>query len=93
MPLIASSHHEYLDGSGYPNGLDNNEIPFMAKILAVADVYEALTADRHYRKGMAPEQALAILDEGASNNKLDAGVLAALRVYLVQGNPSESPAG
>ncbi len=64
VPLIASSHHEYLDGSGYPSGLDKNEIPFMAKILAVADVYEALTADRHYRQGMAPERALAILEEG-----------------------------
>lgn len=92
VPLIASSHHEYLDGSGYPNGLDSNEIPFMAKILAVADVYEALTADRHYRQGMAPEQALTILEEGVSNNKFDAGVLAALRVYLSQDKPDESPA-
>jgi len=92
VPLIASSHHEYLDGSGYPNGLDSNEIPFMAKILAVADVYEALTADRHYRKSMTPEQALTILEEGVSNNKFDVGVLAALRVYLSQDKPDESPA-
>ena len=84
VPLIASSHHEYLDGSGYPSGLDASEIPFMAKILTVADIYEALTADRHYRKGMTPEQALVILDQGVSNNKFDAGVLAALRVYLAQ---------
>ena len=84
VPLIASSHHECLDGSGYPGGLDTNEIPFMAKILAVADVYEALTADRQYRKGMTPEQALAILDQGVSNNKFDAGVLAALRVSLAR---------
>ena len=93
VPLIASSHHEYLDGSGYPNGLDSNEIPFMAKILAVSDVYEALTADRHYRQGMAPEQALAILEEGVSNNKFDVGILAALKVYLAQVKPGESSAG
>lgn len=85
VPLIASSHHEYLDGTGYPSGLDANEIPFMAKILTVADIYEALTADRHYRKGMTPEQALAILDQGVSNNKFDASVLAALKVYLAWG--------
>jgi len=84
VPLIASSHHEYLDGSGYPNGLDSNEIPFMAKILAIADVYEALTADRHYRKGMTSEQALSIMDEGVRNNKFDAGVLAALKAYLAK---------
>ena len=90
VPLIASSHHEYLDGSGYPSGLEANEIPFMAKILAVADVYEALTSDRHYRKGMMQEQALAILDQGVSNHKFDAGILAALRVYLAQGKPGIS---
>ena len=92
VPLIASSHHEYLDGSGYPNGLDGSEIPFMAKILAVADVYEALTADRHYRQGMSSEQALAILEESVRNNKFDAGVLAALRMYLAQCKPDETPA-
>jgi len=86
VPLIASSHHEYLNGSGYPNGLKSNEIPFMAKILTVADVYEALTADRHYRKGMTPEQAMLILEEGVSSNKFDSGVLAALREYLKQSN-------
>lgn len=84
VPLIASSHHEYLDGSGYPAGLGRSEIPFMAKILTVADVYEALTADRHYRKSMTPEQALAILEEGVRTNKFDAGVLAAMRRYLMQ---------
>lgn len=89
VPLIASSHHEYLDGSGYPSGLDSSEIPFMAKILAVADVYEALTADRHYRQGMTTEQALAILEEGVSNNRFDVGVLAALRAYLSQNKPDE----
>ena len=84
VPLIASSHHEYLDGSGYPSGLNANEIPFMAKILAVSDVYEALTADRHYRKGMAPEQALSILQQNVDNHKFDGGVLAALRSFLAQ---------
>jgi len=67
VPLIAASHHECLDGSGYPRGLTAGEIPFMAKILTVADVFEALTADRHYRDGMPVERALAILDEGVGS--------------------------
>jgi HD-GYP domain-containing protein (c-di-GMP phosphodiesterase class II) len=86
VPLIASSHHECLDGSGYPNGLDANEIPFLAKILAVSDIYEALTADRHYRKGMESEQALGIIQLNVDKNKLDGGIVAALRLYLAQIN-------
>lgn len=78
VPLIASSHHEALDGSGYPRGLRSGEIPFMAKILTVADVFEALTADRHYRKGMSERDAFAILD-GGTGTKFDARIVAALR--------------
>lgn len=52
VPQIAGAHHEKLDGSGYPLGLKNDEIPMGAKILAVADVFEALTSKRHYREPM-----------------------------------------
>jgi HD-GYP domain-containing protein (c-di-GMP phosphodiesterase class II) len=81
VPLIAASHHELLDGSGYPRGLTGREIPFMSKILTVADVFEALTADRHYRKKMSAEEALAILDAGAGT-RFDSHVISALRHYL-----------
>jgi HD-GYP domain-containing protein (c-di-GMP phosphodiesterase class II) len=81
VPLIAASHHERLDGNGYPTGLSSREIPFMAKIVTVADVFEALTADRHYRKKMSVEAALAILDEGIGT-RFDGNVVAALRRYL-----------
>jgi HD-GYP domain-containing protein (c-di-GMP phosphodiesterase class II) len=81
VPLIAASHHERLDGSGYPRGLTEREIPFMSKILTVADVFEALTADRHYRKKMSVEDALSILDAGAGT-RFDAHVIAALRRCL-----------
>lgn len=84
VPLIASSHHESLDGKGYPHGFAVHEIPFMAKILSVADVFEALTADRHYRKGMSLEQAYGILDEGVGR-KFEARVVAALKHYLDKG--------
>jgi HD-GYP domain-containing protein (c-di-GMP phosphodiesterase class II) len=84
VPLIASSHHETIDGKGYPRGFAVQEIPFMAKILTVADVFEALTADRHYRKGMSLAQAYAILDEGAGH-KFEPRVVVALKQYLDKG--------
>ena len=79
VPLLASSHHERLDGSGY-EGLTDNQIPFMAKILAVADVFEALTAKRHYRDALPPEEAFKILDQEAGS-KLNQNVIVALKNY------------
>lgn len=84
VPMIASSHHETLDGKGYPHGYGPQEIPFMAKILTVADVFEALTADRHYRKGMSIAQAYSILDEG-TGRKFEPRVITALKQYLDKG--------
>jgi HD-GYP domain-containing protein (c-di-GMP phosphodiesterase class II) len=80
VPTIAESHHERLDGSGYMGGLKGHQIPFMSKIIAVADVFEALTADRHYRPAMPPDKAFAILEEG-SGTKYDANIIAAFRRY------------
>ncbi len=51
-------HHEKFDGSGYPSGLKGNDIPLTARILAVADTYDAMTSDRPYRKSFAPEKAV-----------------------------------
>ena len=65
IPHVASSHHEKIDGSGYPYGLKESQLSKAARIMAVADVYEALTAaDRPYKKAMTPEQAIAILEQG-----------------------------
>lgn len=64
----ASSHHEHWDGSGYPNGLKGEEIPLLARIIAVADVYDALTSDRPYRDGMPREIALGIVAEGRGSH-------------------------
>ena len=58
-------HHERWDGSGYPFGLRGEEIPFTARLLAVADAYSAMTTDRPYRKGMDFEKARRILAGGA----------------------------
>ncbi len=72
IPRTAALHHEKLNGKGYPWGLDAQEIPLLARILAVVDIYEALTAqDRPYRDAMTPGQAQEVLDEEAENGGLD----------------------
>jgi response regulator RpfG family c-di-GMP phosphodiesterase len=58
---IIHYHHERYDGTGYPDGLKGNEIPLEARIVAVADVYDALSNDRPYRKGYTPEEAISIM--------------------------------
>ncbi len=58
-------HHERWDGGGYPGGLSGEDIPFVARLMAVADSYSAMTTDRPYRKGMPQEKALGILRQGA----------------------------
>ena len=69
-------HHERVDGSGYPDGLSGNAIPIGARIVAVADVYDALTSDRPYRTAMSRDAALALLQEQAGRG-LDAEIVAA----------------
>jgi PAS domain S-box-containing protein len=63
---IAYYHHERWDGSGYPFGLRGDEIPLSARIVAVADVYDALTSPRPYRKAMSHDDACGVVVEGAS---------------------------
>ena len=80
VPMIAASHHERLDGSGYLAGLKSEDIPFMTKIIAVADVFEALTSQRHYRDALPAKDAFAILEK-ESGNMYDESVVAALKKY------------
>jgi HD-GYP domain-containing protein (c-di-GMP phosphodiesterase class II) len=58
-------HHEHWDGSGYPSGLIENEIPMQSRIITVADVFDAITAERPYRKGMEKEKALEFMIENS----------------------------
>jgi HD-GYP domain-containing protein (c-di-GMP phosphodiesterase class II) len=60
VPEIAAMHHEKLDGTGYPFGLRGDEIPLEARVLAVADVFHALTQTRTYKAGRSPQEALAL---------------------------------
>jgi putative two-component system response regulator len=62
--LIAGSHHERVDGFGYPDGLKGDAIPLPGRIMAVADVYDALVCDRVYRKAMSHEEARAVILQG-----------------------------
>lgn len=62
---IARAHHEWCDGNGYPAGLEGDEIPLPARIVAVADVYDALTTERPYKKPFSHDKATAIIVEGS----------------------------
>ena len=73
VPEIAYRHHEKLDGTGYPLGLTEAEIPLGARLMSIADIHDALTArDRPYKKAIPLERALSILESDAKHGKLDA---------------------
>ena len=72
VPTIAASHHEMLNGTGYPNKLTAGDIPLQSRMLAVADIYDALTAkDRPYKPPLPLNVTLKILGEEADNGRLD----------------------
>ncbi len=72
IPDIVFAHHERMDGSGYPRKLVDDEIPVQAKIMAIADIYDALVAmDRPYKKAIPHERALSILEAEVKDGKLD----------------------
>ena len=76
IPEIARSHHEKLDGSGYPEGRRQDEIPVQSRMMTIADIYDALTAgDRPYKKGIAREEALDILEQERRAGHLDGALL------------------
>ena len=89
VPEIAGSHHEKINGSGYPRGLKGEEIPLGAKIIAVADFFEAITAQRHYRSPMPLQEAVALL-RGKSGIDFETDIVEAfLRYYWQSYRPEE----
>jgi HD-GYP domain-containing protein (c-di-GMP phosphodiesterase class II) len=93
---IIRCHHERFDGTGYPDGLKGDQIPFLARILSLADVYDAMASDRAYRKRMEEELILKIINEGAGtqfdpdvvaefNHVYDQGII----LRYMEGNPVE----
>jgi HD-GYP domain-containing protein (c-di-GMP phosphodiesterase class II) len=76
IPDIAGAHHEKLNGRGYPGGMRADQIPVQSRMMAIADIYDALTAkDRPYKKAVRPDEALAILDAERRAGALDSALL------------------
>ncbi|MCF7919375.1 MAG: GAF domain-containing protein [Candidatus Cloacimonetes bacterium] len=75
VPRIASMHHERLNGKGYPQGLSEDQIPLQSRILAIADVFDALMSKRSYKNGYGLQKSLTILANMAKNNELDKDLL------------------
>jgi putative nucleotidyltransferase with HDIG domain len=83
VPLIRS-HHELLDGSGYPEGLCGEAIPEMVRILTVSDIFDALVSDRPYRPGLSQHEAMNLLRDGAGR-RFDSRAVNALVAALDEG--------
>lgn len=81
VPLIAAQHHERMDGKGYPNGLGADQILLGARIVAAADVFDALTAPRYYKPAYPLGKTLEIMD-GMAGDHLDPAVMAAVHRAL-----------
>ena len=77
LGAIIRSHHENFDGTGYPDGLQGNQIPIEARILSAADAFDAITSNRPYRERSSMEDALAGLQE-LSGSRFDPAVVEAL---------------
>ena len=82
IPIVLR-HHERFDGGGYPDGLVGEEIDFYARVLAVGDVYDAVTSARPYRKGMPKSDAVALI-EGESGSHFDPTVVDAFLAVMKQ---------
>jgi len=81
VPMVAASHHERWDGSGYPRGLKGEQIPLGSRIVSVADAYDAITEERCYNEPMSPEMALSELAQ-RSGTYFDPEVMGAFTRYF-----------
>jgi len=90
VPEIAGGHHEKIDGTGYPKGLKGDDIPLGAKIIAVADFFEAITSQRHYRDPMPMGEAFRLLRDN-SGNHFDKKIVEALIDCRMRAAAEESP--
>ena len=79
---IIRHHHEKLDGSGYPDGLNGEQISLPVRIMAVVDMYDALTTNRPYRPAITPEESLSIVEKDAQAGLLDQEVVKHLKYFL-----------
>jgi putative two-component system response regulator len=89
---IVRSHHETLDGRGYPDGLRGSAVPLLAQVTAIADVYDALTTDRPYRRALSSDAALEMLIDEAVSGRRDRALVDEFAALVTAGLPSESRA-
>jgi putative nucleotidyltransferase with HDIG domain len=82
-PMVRS-HHERWDGAGYPDGMSGEDIPLIARVLCIADVYDALTTDRSYRSAFAQDEALAIM-EGEAGKMIDPKLFGVFKSVIIEG--------
>jgi putative nucleotidyltransferase with HDIG domain len=85
---IIRCHHERFDGTGYPDGIKHEDIPFLARILSVADVYDAMASDRAYRRKMEDDVILKIINEG-NGSQFDPEVVAAFNQAYAAGKVAQ----
>lgn len=90
LPIIRH-HHEKWDGSGYPDGLKGEEIPLLARVLQIADIYDALTTARPYKVALTPEQALGVIREEATIGWRDPALVDLLQDILPMLTVSTKP--
>jgi HD-GYP domain-containing protein (c-di-GMP phosphodiesterase class II) len=88
---IVRHHHEAWDGTGYPAGLQGTGIPFGARVIAVADSFDAMTSDRPYRPGMSVDRAAEILRKGQGQQWDPVVVDALLRILDIRSAEWELP--
>ncbi len=88
--FVVRSHHERFDGNGYPDQLRGNAIPFEARVIAVADSFNAMVTDRPYRRAMAPRAAMKILEEGRGT-QWDPNIVDAFLALFERKVPAATP--
>ena len=86
LPIIRH-HHERLDGSGYPDGLRGEEIPIGARVIQIADVYDALTTARPYKGPLSPERTLEIMTEEVQKGWWDPALFATFKQMVAEMQP------
>jgi len=84
LPIIRH-HHEKYDGSGYPDGLEGENIPLVARVLQLVDVYDALITDRPYRRAQAPAEALAVMEREVQRGWWDERLFPEFRALVREG--------
>ncbi len=90
VPIIRH-HHERWDGSGYPDGLVGEEIPFLAQVFQLIDIYDALTSDRPYKKAFSAEEALRIMSEEMQRGWRSPELFEQFKAFIRSANTQQSP--